>query len=106
MVAYITELKEDNYTNFTKNGLALVDVHAIWCNPCRQLSPIIDEISAEYLGKISVGKLDADSNGEIINSLGVRSIPTILIYKDGEIVERMVGMSTKQKISSTIENYL
>lgn len=106
MIAYITELTDKNYSDFKKNGLVLVDIKAEWCNPCRQLSPIIDEISAEYLGKISVGKLDADSNGEIINSLGVRSIPTILIYKDGEIVERMVGMSTKQKISSTIENYL
>lgn len=106
MVAYITELNKENYKNFTESQLSLVDIWAPWCGPCRQISPIVDEISSEYLGKISVGKLNADDNSDIVGDLGVRSIPTILIYKDGEIVERMVGMSTKQKISSTIENYL
>lgn len=106
MVAYITELNEDNYDNFTKENLVLVDIWANWCNPCRVISPIIDQISSDYVGKLSVGKLDADIARDLLTKLGVRNIPTLILYKNGEIVERNTGMVTKEKVEELINNHL
>jgi thioredoxin 1 len=106
MIAYITELNEQNYKNFTNEGLVLVDVWATWCNPCATIAPIIDQVSSDYVGKLSVGKLDADGAKEIITELGVRNIPTLLLYKDGVIVERNTGMVTKEKIEELVNNHL
>ena len=106
MVAYITELNEENYDNFTKENLVLVDIWANWCNPCRIISPIIDQVSSDYVGKLSVGKLDADIARDLLTKLGVRNIPTLIIYKNGEIVERNTGMITKEKVEELINNHL
>ena len=106
MVAYISELNEEVYDDFVSQGIVLVDIWAPWCGPCKTISPIIDELSAEYLGKIKVGKIEADSNRDKIMELGVRNIPTILIYKDGEIVERSTGSATKDKLKDLIDPQL
>ena len=106
MVAYITELNEENYKTFTESGLVLVDVHASWCGPCKVIGPLVDQVSADYVGKLSVGKLDADGARELISDLGVRNIPTLLLYKDGVIVERNTGMATKEKIEELVNNHL
>jgi thioredoxin 1 len=106
MIAYITELNEQNYKSFTENGLVLVDIKAEWCNPCKVIGPLVDQISSEYHGQVSVGKLDADGARDLISELGVRNIPTLLLYKDGEIVERNTGMVTKEKIQELITNHL
>ena len=103
---HITELNEENYNSFTKTGLVLVDIKAEWCSPCKVIEPIIGEISTDYFGKLSVGKLDADTARELTVKLGIRNIPTILIYKDGEIVEKSVGSTTKEKLTSLIESQL
>ena len=103
---YITELNEENYNSFTKTGLVLVDIKAEWCSPCKVIEPIIGEISTDYFGKLSVGKLDADGAKDIITELGVRNIPTLLLYKDGVIVERNTGMVTKEKIEELVNNHL
>jgi thioredoxin 1 len=103
MIAYITELNEQNYKSFIENGLVLVDIKTDWCGPCKVIGPIVDQLSSEYVGKLSVGKLDADGARELISELGVRNIPTILIYKDGEIVERNTGMITKEKLTDLID---
>jgi thioredoxin 1 len=103
---YTTELTDKNYQEFTKNKLTLVDIWAPWCGPCRQISPIVDSLSTEYAGKLSVGKLNADENSEIVTQLGIRSIPAIFIYKEGEIVETMIGFSSKQKLAEVIEKHL
>ena len=107
MIAYITELNEQNYESFTKNGLVLVDVLATWCGPCKVVGPLVDQISSEYKEKgLSVGKLDADGAKDLIRELGIRNIPTLLVYKDGEIVERNTGNVTKEKIEELINNHL
>ena len=106
MVAYITELNEKNYDSFVEKGIVLVDIKTNWCGPCKVLSPIVDEVSSDYFGQITVGKLDADTSREIITKLGVRNIPTLILYKDGEIVEKNVGMITKEGIKDLIDNHL
>ena len=107
MIAYITELNEQNYKDFTNSGLVLVDIKAEWCGPCRVVGPLVDQISSEYKEKgLSVGKLDADEAKDLIRELGIRNIPTLLIYKDGEIVERNTGNVTKEKIEELINNHL
>jgi thioredoxin 1 len=107
MIAYITELNEQNYNDFTNSGLVLVDIKAEWCNPCRVVGPLVDQISSEYKEKgLSVGKLDADESKDLIRELGIRNIPTLLVYKDGEIVERNTGNVTKEKIEELINNHL
>jgi thioredoxin 1 len=106
MVSYVTELNEENYKSFTETDLVLVDVKANWCGPCKVISPIIDQISLDYQGRLSVGKLDADGAKNLISELGVRNIPTLLLYKDGVIVERNTGIITKEKIEDLINNHL
>ena len=103
---YITELNEENYNSFTKTGLVLVDIKAEWCSPCKVIEPIIGEISTDYFGKLSVGKLDADGAKDLVRELGIRNIPTLLLYKNGEIVERNTGDVTKDKIEELIKNHL
>lgn len=105
MVNY-TNLTDENYKEFVSEGVVLVDIYAVWCGPCKTISPIIDEISSDLFGKIKVGKLDADSNTETITDLMVRNIPTILLYKDGEIVNRKVGAMTKRNILDMINEHL
>ena len=107
MIAYITELNEQNYNDFTNSGLVLVDIKTEWCGPCRVVGPLVDQISSEYKEKgLSVGKLDADESKDLIRELGIRNIPTLLVYKDGEIVERNTGNVTKEKIEELINNHL
>jgi thioredoxin 1 len=105
MVAFITELKDENYDNFVGTGLVLVDVFAVWCGPCKQISPIVDKLSVDFQGQLTVGKLDADQNRDTVEKLGVRSIPTLFLYKDGKIVERLTGMQTYQKLSELVQKY-
>lgn len=81
----------------------VVDFWAAWCGPCRMVGPIIDELSQEYDGKAVVGKVDVDSNQEYAAKYGVRNIPTVLVFKGGEIVNRQVGVSPKQVYSEAIE---
>lgn len=106
MVAYITELNNENFKSFIENGLVLIDIKAEWCGPCKMISPIIDEISSDYQGRLSVGKLDADSNRDIVTEIGVRNIPTILLYKNGEVVDKSVGAVSKQKLVEMINKHL
>ena len=73
----------------------LVDFWAEWCGPCRMLGPIIEELSSDYDGKAVIGKVDVDSNQQYAAQFGVRNIPTVLIFKDGELVNRQVGVSQK-----------
>jgi thioredoxin 1 len=103
---YITELNNQNFKNFVKNGIVLVDIKAEWCGPCKVIGPIIDQLSIDFQGQLSVGKLDADSNRDILAELGIRNIPTILLYKNGEVVDRSVGSATKEKLTEMINQQI
>ncbi len=73
----------------------LIDFWAAWCGPCRMLAPIVEDLSKEFEGKAVVGKVDIDANQEFAAKYGVRNIPTVLIFKDGEVVEKQVGVAPK-----------
>ena len=84
----------------------LVDFWAVWCGPCRMIAPMIEELAGEYNGKAIVGKLDVDNNQESSVKFGVRSIPTLLVFKDGELVDRHVGAVPKETLSKSIDSNL
>lgn len=84
----------------------LVDFWAAWCGPCRMVGPIIDEISSEYEGKAVVGKVDVDANQEFAAKYGVRNIPTVLVFQNGEVVGRQVGVAPKTTYTNAIDALL
>jgi thioredoxin 1 len=84
----------------------VVDFWAAWCGPCRMVGPIIDEISADYEGKAVVGKIDIDANQEFAAKYGVRNIPTVLVFQNGEVVGRQVGVAPKNAYSEAIDALL
>jgi thioredoxin 1 len=84
----------------------LVDFWAEWCGPCKMIGPIVEELHNEYEGKAVIGKLNVDENPDIAMNYGVRNIPTLLIFKGGEVVDKIVGAVPKSTIASKIENQL
>lgn len=84
----------------------LVDFWAPWCGPCKMVAPIVEEISHEYAGKIKVGKVNTDDNQQVASQYGIMSIPTIMIFKNGEVVERVIGAQPKAALTSKIESVL
>ena len=81
----------------------LVDFWAEWCGPCKMLGPIIEELSKEYTGKVKVAKINVDDNPSLSSKFGIRSIPTLILFKNGQIVEQLIGMQPKGAIKSKID---
>ncbi len=81
----------------------LLDFWAVWCGPCRMVGPLVEEIANEYEGKAIVGKVDVDSNPAVAGKFGIRNIPTILFFKNGEIVDKQVGAVPKQTLVNKLE---
>ena len=84
----------------------VVDFWAVWCGPCKMIAPILEEIAEEYKGRLQVAKLDVDTNGDTAYNYGVMGIPTLLLFKDGQEVERQVGFIPKDKLLSKIAPHL
>ncbi len=100
-----TEITDSNFEELVlkSDKPVLVDFWAEWCGPCRALGPVIEEIGTEYDGKAVIGKLDVDSNQEFAAKYGVRNIPTVIIFKDGEIFHRQVGVAPKNAYTEKID---
>ena len=84
----------------------LVDFWAEWCGPCRMMGPTVDQVASDYTGKIKVGKLDVDSNQQTASRYGIRGIPTVLLFKGGQIVEQKVGAIGKPEFEKMLEKHL
>ena len=104
----IVTITNDNFESEVINSdkPVLIDFWAIWCGPCKAIHPIVEEIAAEYGGKLKVGKCDVDSNQQIALNYGIRSIPTLLIFNDGKVVEQIIGAVPKQHVISKLESVL
>lgn len=100
------ELNNANFDSVVEKGVSLVDFWAPWCGPCRMLSPIIDELAEEYEGKANICKVNTDDEEELGARFGIRSIPSILFFVDGRLVETMVGASSKQVLSDKIKSLM
>jgi thioredoxin 1 len=84
----------------------LVDFWAPWCGPCKMIAPTIDTVATEYSGKVRVGKLNTDDNPETATSYGISAIPTVLLFKGGQIVDKFVGVVTKDKLSNSLNTHI
>lgn len=100
-------LNDNNFsTTIANNELIVVDFWAPWCGPCRMVGPVIEELAAQYSGKVTFGKMNVDENQTVPSSFGVMSIPTIIIFNHSKEVERLVGAYPKAQIEAMIKRYL
>lgn len=102
---YIT-LNQQNFDEITSKGVVLVDFWATWCGPCKMMAPNVEEIATEYKGKVTVGKVDVDDCQELATRFGIMSIPTLIVFKDGEKKEVLVGYRLKMQIAQVLDKYL
>jgi thioredoxin 1 len=100
------ELTSANLEDTIKEGVSLVDFWAPWCGPCRMIAPVIEELAADFEGKAKICKVNTDEEQDIAVKYGIRSIPTIMIFKDGEMVEQMVGAQSKQAFQDKLNALL
>ena len=99
-------LSDENFNSIIKSGVSLVDFWAAWCGPCKVQGPIVDEVADEIGEKANICKLDIDQHQKIAGQLGIKSIPTMLLFKDGRIVEKFVGVKPKNVLLQAVNAHL
>ena len=104
-VQTLTDANFENTVNHTPQPV-LVDFWAEWCGPCRRLAPTVDAIAAEFQGRATVAKLNVDENPDVPGRFAIRGIPTLLLFKNGELAESLVGLAPKEDIAKMIERHL
>lgn len=103
----MTILNKDNFDEMIKSDTpTLVDFWASWCMPCKMLMPIVEEVSNEYAGKVNFGKVNVDDDEELALRYNIYSIPTLIVFKNGEVLERLSGLTSKGNIIEQIEKHL
>jgi thioredoxin 1 len=102
----IVTLTTSNFGDETAKGVVMVDFWATWCMPCKAMTPVIEEIAGQTKGKVKVGKVDIDANGPLANQFGIQAIPAILIFKDGQVVETLVGVQSKAALVNALSKYV
>ena len=97
------DLTNDTFDSTVTNGVTLVDFWAEWCAPCRMMGPILDNLAADYEGKVTVGKINVDNEPDLAGKFQVSNIPTFLVLKDGDVVERFVGVTSKADLGAALD---
>lgn len=100
------ELNSGNFEGTIAEGVTLVDFWAPWCGPCRMIAPVIEELAEEYEGKATIAKVNTDEEQDLAVKFGIRSIPSILFFKDGEMKDQMVGAASKQAFSEKLNELI
>lgn len=102
------EITDDNFESevLKSDRPVLIDFWAVWCGPCKMIAPIVEELASEYNGKVKIGKLDVDSNQQTSIKYGVRSIPTLLVFKDGKLKDTIIGAVPKKHIVEKLNSAL
>ncbi|WML47337.1 thioredoxin [Neobacillus sp. PS3-34] len=101
----ISHVTDQNFAAETGCSLVLVDFWAPWCGPCKMIAPVLEELDSEVGEKVKITKLDVDENQETAAKFGVMSIPTLLVLKDGEVVDKVVGFQPKEALASVLEKH-
>lgn len=99
-------LTSADFTSTIASGVTLVDFYADWCGPCQQMLPVIDELATLYAGRANITKVDVDMSGDIAWQFGIMSIPTLLIFKDGELVEKIIGLQSIEVLQGLIDKHI
>ena len=99
-------LTSENFEKEVKDGVVLIDFFATWCGPCKMLAPIIEQVKTQVSSKVKIFKMDVDEAGEIAQKLGIMSVPTMIIFKDGVEKERMIGLRQQHQIVDAINKWL
>lgn len=102
----ITHATDQNFTVETNEGVVLVDFWAPWCGPCKMIAPVLEELDSDMGDKVKIVKLDVDENQETAGKFGVMSIPTLLVMKDGEQVDKIVGFQPKEALAEALNKHL
>jgi len=104
----VVTLSDDNFQSevLASDVPVLVDFWAEWCQPCKMLTPTIDELADQYAGKVKIGKLDTDANREVAEQYGINAIPTIMLFKNGEVAKRFVGLTSKKDFEAALKAVL
>jgi thioredoxin 1 len=101
------EITDANFEQLIQSDKpVLIDFWAEWCGPCRMVGPVVEELASEYEGRAIVGKLDVDANPQVSSKLGVRSIPTLLVFKNGQLIDKQVGAVPKHVLAQKLEAHL
>jgi thioredoxin 1 len=103
----IVVLSEDNFDEKISSieGPVLVDFWAAWCGPCKIIAPSLEQLSDELAGRATVAKVNVDENGDLANRFGIRSIPTLMVFKDGRVVDQMIGAAPKEQLRRLLEKH-
>lgn len=99
-------LTSENFDETIGQGVSLVDFWATWCGPCKMLAPTIAELSEDFEGKAQVCKVDVDENADLAQRYGIYSIPSVFIFKDGEVKEKLIGFRAKSQIAEVLNKYI
>ncbi|QKS71984.1 thioredoxin [Paenalkalicoccus suaedae] len=102
----ITNVTDQTFAEQTGNGVVLADFWAPWCGPCKMIAPVLEELDGDMGYQVKIVKLDVDENQETASKFGVMSIPTLLVFKDGEVVDQIVGFQPKEALAETLNKHL
>ncbi|NDO49673.1 thioredoxin [Lachnospiraceae bacterium MD335] len=102
----VKKIENNNMSEALESSLALVDFSATWCGPCKMLAPVLEEISEEFAGKLDFFNADVDANDELALKYGIQNIPALVMFKNGEIADRIVGFQSKEKLKAFIGAHL